>query len=119
MTLATNWLRGEGGMMAMWIKKDFRRGGSYPPPEVRHGTKPLNRVGRVTFVHDGTDYNLALNHCQSIKRACESKTAIVATTCLKLAYVFSAKAQFALGDKGLPPCDRLDFSPPYPLENRR
>jgi hypothetical protein len=29
---------GEGNMnLNEWVKKDFRRGGSYPPPEVRHG----------------------------------------------------------------------------------
>ena len=29
---------------AFSAKKDFRRGGSCPPPEVRHGLKPLNHI---------------------------------------------------------------------------
>jgi len=50
------------------VKKNFRRGGSNPPPEVRHGIKPLNlcpaTLGRESF----SDYTFAKIQCQSTNR---------------------------------------------------
>jgi hypothetical protein len=46
------WLGGElfcgAEMLGKLAQKNFRRGGSYPPPEVRHGfEKPLVKIDRV------------------------------------------------------------------------
>ena len=45
-------------------KKDFRRGGSYPPPEVRHGLKPYHSNLGSPKCSDPGDYTAALQCCQ-------------------------------------------------------
>jgi hypothetical protein len=105
------------------IKKDFRRGGSYPPPEVRHGTKPFDRIisraPRSILGGESADYNHAHMQCQSIVRPRKSKCFINITNSAEKTYenianhVFrcvltSNSVDFFTLDRYKPPHDEAD-----------